>query len=180
MEYFSEGTGLKIWSLLLVLLSIGAILAFRLSKRNAYTGQAFIPIVMIAFSLLLWAVTFSFPMEEAGPSMIPRLWIFWSVLLCAVLLFFCITGSGDKDPKSGRLGFLALGIGLLVVYYFAINILGYFISSFIFLAAVMYMLSYRKPVTILMVCSGWVTFSYLIFYKMLYIQLPLGFIENFI
>ncbi len=44
----------------------------------------------------------------------------------------------------------------------------------------MYMLSYRKPLIVFLVCSGWVLFSYVIFYKLLYIQLPLGFFENFI
>lgn len=180
MEYFSEGKGLVLWFFLLLLASSGTIAAFRFSKRRAYKGQAIIPTAMIAFSLLLWAVTFSFPGEEAGPAIVPRLWIFWSVLLSGTLLFFCFTGKIDKDPKSGRLGFLALGVILTVAYYFAIEILGYFISSFLFLAVLMYMLSYRKPLVVILVCSGWVLFSYVIFYKLLYIQLPLGFIENFI
>ena len=82
--------------------------------------------------------------------------------------------------KAFLLGFLTIGIVLVISYYFAMNYLGYFLSSFLFLAIMMYMLSYRKPLTIILVCSGWVIFSYLIFYKLLYIQLPLGFIENFI
>ena len=44
----------------------------------------------------------------------------------------------------------------------------------------MYMLSCRKVLTVVLVCSGWVLFSYLVFYKLLYINLPLGFVENFI
>ncbi|MFW2368893.1 MAG: tripartite tricarboxylate transporter TctB family protein [Desulforhopalus sp.] len=180
MEYFSEGNGLVIWASFLLLASTATITGFKLSKKNAFTGQAIIPTVMIAFSLLLWAVTFSFPSEEAGPALIPRLWIFWAILLSCAILLFCFTETGDKDPKSGRLGFLAIGVALTVAYYFAINVLGYFISSFVFLAVLMYMLSYRKPLTIIIVCSGWVIFSYLVFYKLLYIQLPLGFIENYI
>lgn len=180
MEYFSEGTGLFLWTFLLLLASLGIITAFRFSKRSAFTGQTIIPTIMIAFSMLLWAVTFSFPSEEAGPALIPRLWIFWSLLLSGALLLFCITGTADKDPKSGRLGFLAMGICITITYYFLIDFLGYFISSFVFLAVLMYMLSYRKPLTVILVCSGWVLFSYLVFYKLLYIQLPLGVIENFI
>ena len=180
MEYFSEGNGLVLWSVLLLIASCGTIAAFRLSRKKHFTGQAIIPVTLIAFSLLLWAITFSFPSEEAGPSLMPRLWIFWSVLLGGVLLLFCITGATDKDPQSGRLGFLALGILLTIAYYFAIDVLGYFISSFLFLAVLMYMLSYRKPLVVILVCSGWVLFSYIVFYKLLYIQLPLGFIENFI
>jgi hypothetical protein len=180
MEYFSEGNGLAVWALLLVLAAIGTLAAFRFSKRRDFTGQAIIPTIMIAFSLLFWAVTFSFPSEEAGPAVIPRLWIFWTVLLGGILLLFAIAGTGEKDPKRGRLGFLIAGILITVAYYFLIDFLGYFISSFIFLAVLMYMLSYRKPLTVILVCSGWVLFSYLIFYKLLYIQLPLGFVENFI
>ena len=180
MEYFSEGTGLVIWALFLLLAGLGIVAGFRFSKRKEFTGQSIIPTILIAVSLLFWAVTFGFPLEEAGPTLIPRLWIFWLVLLCTTLLGFCVAGKTKKDPKSGRLGFLAIGIVLVIAYYFAMNYLGYFLSSFLFLAVMMYMLSYRKPLTIILVCSGWVIFSYLIFYKLLYIQLPLGFIENFI
>lgn len=180
MEYFSEGTGLAIWVLFIVLTGIGIVAGFRFSKRRACTGQVIIPITMIGFSLILWAVTFSFPVDEAGPAVIPRLWIVWLVLLSVMLVGFCFAGKTGEDPERGRLGFLALGIGLVIGYYFAMDYLGYFLSSFIFLALLMYMLSYRKPLIIVLVCSGWVLFSYLIFYKLLYIQLPLGFIENFI
>lgn len=180
MEYFSEGTGLIIWCVFLLLAGTGTIIAFRFSSKNEFAGQAIIPTVMIALSLLLWAVTFSFPTEKAGPAVIPRLWIFWLILLSATLLLLCFTGKTEKDPKSGRLGFLVLGITVIICYYFAMDYLGYFISSFLFLAVTMYMLSYRKPLTVLLICSGWTIFSYLVFYKLLFIQLPLGFIEDFI
>lgn len=180
MEYFSTGTGLLIWTGILLLLSAGIFLGFLYSKKKDYSGQTIIPLAMIVLSLVLWAATFDFRSEEAGPALIPRLWIFWLILLSVVLLFFCLTGTIAKDPKPGRLAFLGQGIGLVVVYYFAMDYLGYFLSSFLFLATAMYMLSYRKPLTVLLVCSGWVIFSYLVFYKLLYIQLPLGLIEDFI
>ncbi len=179
MEYFSAGSGLVLWSSLLFLAGCGTVLALRFSKKKDYAGQAIVPTAMIALSLLLWAITFSFPSEEAGPAVVPRLWIFWSVLLAGILLLFCFTGRTDKDPGSGRLGFLLTGVILTIGYFFSIEILGYFISSFLFLALLMYLLSYRKPLVVFLVCSGWVLFSYIIFYKLLYIQLPLGFIENF-
>ena len=180
MEYFSEGRGLFIWTIALILISSGIYTGFRYSKMKDYSGQTLTPLIMIVLSLVLWVVTLGFPTEDAGPAILPRLWIFWLILLSTVLLFSCVTGTIDKDPKRGRIGFLGIGVGLVVAYYFAIQHLGYFISSFLFLAIAMYMLSYRKPITILLVGTGWVLFSYLVFYKMLYIQLPLGFIEDFI
>ena len=180
MEYFSEGTGFVVWILALTLIASGIYLGMRFSKMREYAGQTIIPLIMIVFSLVLWVKTLGFPTEDAGPALIPVLWVFWLILLSVTILFFCFTGRIDKDPKRGRIFFLGLGVGLVVVYYFAMDYLGYFISSFLFLATAMYMLSYRKPLTIFLVGTGWVLFSYLIFYKLLYIQLPLGLIEDFI
>ena len=83
-------------------------------------------------------------------------------------------GTAEPDPESGRLLFLASIIGLLIAYYFAIGFIGYFVSSFLFLVIVMHLLAYEKKRTIYIVAGGWVLFSYVIFYKALYIQLPLG------
>ena len=116
MEFFSEGTGLIIWGISIGVLGLLVILGFRFSRRRAYTGQTIIPFAMILFSLVLWAITFSFPAEEAGPSLIPHLWIFWLVLLSASVLVLCATGKSEKDPESGRLGFLAQGILPVIAY----------------------------------------------------------------
>ena len=68
---------------------------------------------------------------------------------------------------------------IVVAYYFSMQIIGYFLSSFLFLAVMMHILSYGKKSVIYVVSGGWVVFSYLVFYKLLYIQLPLGYFENF-
>lgn len=180
MEFFSEGKGLAILGMLLGVGIVALNFAFRFSKRKNYTGQTIIPSLMVALSLLFLAITFGFPQEEAGPTLIPRLWIFWLILLSSAILTMCIRGKGKPDPKTGRIWFLMSGVALMFGYYICIIYLGYFISTFVFLAAMMYMLSCRKPLTIFLVCSGWMLFSYLIFYKLLYIQLPLGVLENFI
>ncbi len=180
MQYFSQGTGLTIWLLLLLAGVVGVGLMFRFTSRREWTGQALLPTILIAIALLFWAITFDFPVEQAGPALIPRLWIYCLVGICCAILFFIVRGKAGKDPKAGRVGFVLLGIGCMVAYYFAIETLGYFVSSVIFLAVMMYMLSCRKPLIIISVSVGWLLFSYVVFYKLLYIQLPLGFIENYL
>ena len=59
-------------------------------------------------------------------------------------------------------------------YYFAIQYIGYFLSSFLFLVVVMHVLAHEKKRTIYIIATGWVIFSYVVFYRLLYIQLPLG------
>ncbi len=179
MQYFSQGTGLVIWALLLLAGIIGTGLAFRFSSRREWTGQALVPIVLAAIGLLFFAITFDFPGEQVGPALIPRIWIVCLVAICLGLIYFTATGKADKDPKAGRIGFVLLGIAMMVAYFIAMQTIGYFISSFIFLALLMYLLSWRKPLTLVLVPAGWLVFSYLIFYKLLYIQLPLGFWENY-
>lgn len=180
MEFFSEGIGLNIvgGSLLLILVCLQ--LGFRFSNKKQFAGQTIIPSLMAALSIFFLAITFSFPAEEVGPSMMPRMWIFWLLILSIAILVLCAQGKSDVDPKTGRIGFFLTGVAILIGYFFAIIYLGYFISSFIFLAVLMYVLSCRKPITILSICIGWTAFSYLIFYKLLYIQLPLGFLENYL
>jgi len=179
MQYFSHGTGLAIWALLLLTGTIATGLTFRFTSLRDWTGQALVPTVLMAMGLLFFAITFDFHVEQAGPAMIPRLWISCLVVLCSAILFFTLRSKADKDPKAGRIGFVFIGIGIMIAYFFAIQTLGYFVSSFIFLAVMMYLLSCRKPLVIFLVSSGWLAFSYVVFYKLLYIQLPLGFLENY-
>ena len=68
----------------------------------------------------------------------------------------------------------------ILTYYFAIQTIGYFLSTFLFLTLLMHILSYKKKVVIVLVAGGWVAFSYAVFYKFLFIQLPLGYFEYFI
>jgi len=173
LVFFSEGWGLKILiaGLLSALIGIGA--ATRLSTFKQYFGEILVPSTLIALSILFLAITFSFPAEEAGPSV----WIFWTCVLCGGILWQVFSGKAKPDPESGRLSFLLLVTVLLLGYYFAILTAGYFISSFVFLVLLMHILAFKKKLIIFTVATGWVVFSYVVFYRLLYIQLPLGYFE---
>jgi len=174
LENLSGGIGLLLLILsLFAALAVTGVLVYR-SGRKQYLGNILVLCSMIAFALVLFAITFSFPMEEAGPAVVPYLWVFWTILLCSVILWQLFRGTGKPDPESGRLLFLASVISLLIAYYFAIGFIGYFLSSFLFLVIVMHLLAYPKKRTIYFVAGGWVLFSYVVFYRALYIQLPLG------
>jgi putative tricarboxylic transport membrane protein len=179
-DYFSDGLGLAILIvvLLAMLLTIGIVVR-RSSKKDSF-GEILVPSSLIAFSIVFLAITFSFPAEEAGPAAIPLLWSFWTIVLCAAILWQVLHGKAKPDPESGRLVFLLLVTLLLIAYYFAIQTIGYFISSFLFLVLLMHILSYKKKLIIYLIAVGWVAFSYIVFYKLLYIQLPLGYFEYYL
>ena len=179
LVHVSEGLGLNLFigGLIAGLVAIGVLV--RRSRFRPYMGQVLVPSALIAMSLVFYAVTFSFPKEKAGPAVIPHLWIFWTLVLCGAVLWRVFKGIGKPDPKSGRIGFLLMIIGLLAGYYLIFQLLGYFLSSFIFMVILMHLLSYPKKSVIYSAAAGWVIFCYVVFYRLLHIQLPLGFLGEY-
>jgi len=169
----SEGLNLALFSLFLVF--IEGIAAWWVAKnRREMLGSFLIPASLIVFALILWAVSRSFPDEDVGPIVIPQLWGTLISVFCGYVIYTILKRKADADPKTGNVKMLAVVVTLLLVYFFSMEVIGYFISSFLFLGILMYVLSYRNHKVIWSVSTGWVLFSYLIFFKMLYIALPLG------
>ncbi|MCK5339101.1 MAG: tripartite tricarboxylate transporter TctB family protein, partial [Bacteroidales bacterium] len=65
-------------------------------------------------------------------------------------------------------------IALLIIYLFAMQWAGYYLTTPFFILATMYLLKYRKMAVMGINAFGFVLFSYLIFSKLLHIELPLG------
>ena len=69
-------------------------------------------------------------------------------------------------------------MAVFIGYFLVMPFLGYFLSTFIFIVLILHMLSYKKKGLSWLLAGGWVVFSYYLFYKLLYIQLPLGLFEG--
>lgn len=179
IEYFSDGKGLTILIVVLLAVLVAIGVAIRRSSKKDYFGEILVPASLIAFSIVFLVITFSFPTEEAGPAAVPLLWIFWTIVLCAAILWQVLRGKAKPDPESGRISFLLLVTAVLIGYYFAIQTIGYFLSSFLFLVLLMHILAFKKKLIIYVVAACWVAFSYAVFYRLLYIQLPLGYFEYY-
>ena len=179
VEYLSEGIGLKLLIAGLVVVLAGIAFTVRRSSMGPHLGNICLPSGLMALALLFFVMTFSFPEEEVGPAVVPHLWIFWTIVLCGAILVQVVRRKDKPDPAAGRLGFLALVVLMLAAYYFAMQLMGYFLSTFLFLVLLMQVLGYRKKVVMVTVAGGWVGFSYVVFYKLLFIQLPLGYFEQY-
>ena len=70
--------------------------------------------------------------------------------------------------------FIAATVGYIVLMV----LVGYFIASLAFLAVTMTLLSYRRRLVILAISCGWMVFSYLVFYRVLFVPLPQGLLIN--
>lgn len=178
IKFFSEGIGLMWLSIgvLAILLVIG--IWVRHSRMKPYLTNILIPSCLIALSLVFLVFTFDFRVEEAGPAVIPRFYIFLILLLSSIVLMQIFSGKEETVPKIERTGLLVSAMAALIGYFLVMPFIGYFLSTFIFIVLMLYMLSYRRKGLIWLIAGGWVIFSYYVFYKLLYIQLPLGVFEG--
>ena len=164
---------LLVVSLLIILLVIWFITK-RSTKGTSLNG-IMLPLFFISLSIVFFLISYTFPSnEKVGPSVIPRLWIIILIPLNIYLIIDVLRKKKKIEPKEENNKIVFGFIGLLILYLISIFYLGYFISSFVFLFIGMYMLGYRRYLTILLISAGWLLFSYLIFYKLLYVPLPIG------
>jgi len=129
----------------------------------------------ISISIIFFLISFVFPESDiVGPSVVPRLWIFFLIPLNIILLIKTYVNRKNIKQSSGNTNKVLKFVIFLVVYLVGIYFLGYYISTFAFILIGMYYLGYRKLSTMIIISLSWVIFSYLIFYKTLYVPLPLG------
>ncbi len=140
-----------------------------------YLGNFLIPLVLLGIIGIYFVETLSYgQQEDVGPAAVPYLWMAFSSGFCVFLMIMATLKKGKPDPVAGRIGFVAIALLWLSLYLIAIQAIGYFVSSFVFLSVSIYGLGYRRLPMIALISAGWLVFSYVVFYRLLYIPLPVG------
>jgi putative tricarboxylic transport membrane protein len=140
-----------------------------------YTGNVLLPLSILLMCGVFYTQTLDFPeLEDVGPEVVPYLWMIIIVVFCIFLVFQAVRKSGDPDPEPGQLRTLFIYVAFIIFYLLVIESAGYFLSTFIFLMVSMLYLGFRKRLAIVATSLSWIVFSYTIFYKLLYIPLPVG------
>jgi len=176
INFLGKGTGF--WFLLAGLGLIYLAFAFIIlkSSKKEYAGRILIPMVFIGISIVFGIIALGFPDkgDDVGPGVVPGLWII-GILGFSLLLFFqSLTGHDEKDPPWGKTGKVMVFIIMTVLYLIIMQIVGYNISTIIYLITGMYYLSYRNWKVMISLTAGWILFSYFAFYRLLYVPLPRG------
>ena len=178
VKFFSEGIGLLWMTSGIAAVLVGLGVAVRFSRLKPYLGNILVPSCLVALSLVFLLLTFDFPIDEAGPAVIPRLYIAVILVLSGIIFLQIFQGKEKAVPKLERKGYLAFLMAIFIIYFLAMPYVGYFLSTFLFIVLMLHVLGYQKKVRIWFIAGGWILFSYLLFYKLLYIQLPLGVFEG--
>lgn len=140
-----------------------------------YIGNLLIPLVTLGIIVAYFIETLEYPeQEDVGPAGVPYLWMAFTAIFCTALAFRAVQRRGTADPASGRIGTVWLAAAWLVAYLVTIQWAGYFVSTFFFLIGSMVGLGYRNIPVIALVTVGWLVFCYLVFFRLLFIPLPVG------
>ena len=163
------------------LIMIGLYCLFNsLERTKPVKGQLLCLFGMDLVTLLFYLLTFSLRISkiaaEAGvtPRTMPRLWAFLMIFVSAGAFYTILKKTNKPDEKFDRWVFaLLVGAGsIFSVIMF--NIIGYYLSSAIFILVVMLAMGEKNRLQLVLVPVCWCLFTYLVFYKLLYINLPFG------
>jgi len=172
-----ESKHVIIVGLIIVAIMLLLIFLIRLKTHQA-NGNINLSLIFMAFASFFYYLTLSFPkgkiVKTIGPSSVPRLWIYLLIIFCIILIVQALRGKVRSDKKQGQTFLVLKLIALLIGYLVVIKFLGYFISTFLFLMATIWLMNYRKYKIILLIVTVFLVFIYIAFYKVLHVPLPMG------
>lgn len=174
-----EDPALQFFQVLLVVINL--VLAFvllRTSFRDRF-GELMVLSVVLSLALLFFAMTEGLPppspVDTVGARGVPRLWIFVLLPLALYQVFLILRQKkkgGGKPRKKPLLLFTSLGF--MTSYVLLVPILGYLLASALYMPALLWLLNYRHPVIIATLTGAWLAFSYFVFQRVLFVDLPAG------
>ena len=159
---------------LISVLTLFGLRIYRSSLRHIL-GRVIVIGFFLIISIVFFLQSLVFPGNSIiGAAAVPRLWIAVLIPLNLLLLGRTVRRRKDIEVNNSKINLVLTFVGFLIVYLIAMIYVGYFISTFIFVVGTTVYLGYKKLKTSLIVAAGWVLFSYIIFYKILFLPLPIG------
>lgn len=176
INFLEKGIGFWILLTIMVVILIGIAFLVNKSSKKKYTGRIVIPVFFIELAVVFGILLLSFPDkgDEVGPGVVPGLWIIGILGLSIFLLIRGLLEHEEEDPPWGNVGNVAVFIAMTILYLIFMQLIGYMISTFIYLITGMFYLKYRNWKVMIAMAAGWITFSYFAFYRLLYVPLPKG------
>jgi len=186
LSRFSSGLPFAL-ATLAVLVAVSLAIGLTSRRKKCGTDESLLlPAIFFIVGITFLLKTWGFSGEESvGPGVVPQLWI---TLLCLLSLGVGIgialrtdeshpkatNRTDEPHPKATSRNPVASFIALLVLYLCAIALVGYFISTFVFLPVCMTLIGYRSVRGMLIAACAWLVFSYFVFVRLFFVPLPRG------
>ncbi|MBL3540193.1 tripartite tricarboxylate transporter TctB family protein [Aminivibrio sp.] len=177
LVFLAESRGLLLWATGLI-----AVLAIAWSAAGKghfapYRGRILICLALLYLSFVFFFLSFGLEEIEAVGSSArtaPRLWSAGLALFTFDQLRRTLQGRAPKDPESGDIRRVLVAAIVVAFSLWGMDVVGYYISSGVMLLVLCVLLGEKRLFVILSLAGGWVLFSWVVFYRMLNLDLPLG------
>ncbi|MCH8542774.1 MAG: tripartite tricarboxylate transporter TctB family protein [Alcanivorax sp.] len=147
------------------------------SSFRQRTGELMVLSAVASLAVLFFVLSASLPppspIDTIGARGVPRLWIYLLLPLAIYQVFLVLRhreAAGDRERPYQLFRF----IGIVTCYILLVPWLGYLLASAIYMPAALWFFDYRKPLRIAILTAGWLLFSWLVFQRVLYVDLPIG------
>lgn len=151
-------------------------------------------VVLLAFEIWAWVQSGKIKTAKNAavqPSTFPRIMIIGMAVFTAVLLVQSIVKLSSMKPndplakKAESLNFVKdkgvlaalFVIGLCCLYVYFFKSLGYVVVSFLLSGVIMWLIGLRKPVPLLLISALVPLGMWLVFYKFLTVNIPMGWLQ---
>ncbi len=144
-------------------------------------GTTILGIVFIVLSIYFYVLTLDFPNTTAqtmGPSFWPRIIIPLVIVLSLIMIFYEWSHQ-SKPLENANVNKVVLGIVSLIVFVILTPFLGFFLTGYLFLLAITWVMDTKSLKVLLIYPSVLTIFVYVVFYKILRIYFPVGKITGF-
>ncbi len=135
---------------------------------------------ILAISFFYISNFFPAPREGlfVGAASIPKVWSIFLFVVCIIGLFQYYKDPRNESTKKGNnVKQVIILILLILVYIILISIIGFFISTGLFLIASMLTLKYKQYYSLIFTIVLVLLFMYIVFIKVLMVPLPIGIFE---
>jgi hypothetical protein len=159
------------------MLAVVAFLIFTYKWNPLIVGQTTFPMIMaILAAMIAWEAPANSQGEAIGPAMMPYILAFILGSLSLTQLFKIFQRNDLERVRHDNLPRLLWLIGVAGLCVLFLEEFGFFICTFSLLFVTLNLAKVERLGLMIGISGAWTLFTYLVFYKLLSIQLPVGFL----
>lgn len=153
---------------------------------NQVQRDLFVGIALLFFAVFCYVLTYHFSgyeiervPQDVGPAFLPRLLLAALFIQCVFLVIFSLRGLGkgaadSVKPQTILQGRPFIMLGAFLLYVYLATLLGYILSTIIFLVLGLYLLGVRALWPLILIPPAITFASYYLFESVLDVYLPAG------
>lgn len=133
--------------------------------------------ILSCIFIYIWCAIFlisSFSIKDSGSRSFPQVVCVLAIILATGFLISSMRGHQNEKMDFSGTGRAMIMAAILLVYMIGCNFLGFYVATVIYLPVAMIYLGQRNKIVIVSLSIGLPVFVYLVFQKVLTMQIPLG------